>query len=81
MSVYEILIRRFNLLRFLFGMKTKDYSKTWQMVLYVTSGIFFVLVAALIVVSSTSKEMSPPPTKPGLYVIEEFGFQLNFRQV
>jgi hypothetical protein len=78
MSVYEILIRRFNLLRFLFGMKTKDYSKTWQMVLYVTSGIFFVLVAALIVVSSTSKEMSPPPTKPGLYVNEEFGFQLNF---
>jgi glucan biosynthesis protein C len=78
MAIYEILIRRFNLLRFLFGMKTKINSRILQTVLYVMSALFLVLVVALVVVSSTAKKMSPPPTKPGLYVNEEFGFQLTF---
>ena len=78
MAIYEILIRRFNLLRFLFGMRTKYSSKIWQTVLYVMSGLFFVLVVALMVVSLKAENMSPPPTKPGLYVNEEFGFQITF---
>jgi peptidoglycan/LPS O-acetylase OafA/YrhL len=78
MAIYEILIRRFNLLRFLFGMKTKKYSRIWQTVLYVISGLSFVLVMALLIVSLKVENMSPPPTKPGLYVNEEFGFQLTF---
>ena len=78
MAIYEILIRRFNLLRFLFGMKTKINSRIWQTVLYVMSGLSFVLVIALVVVSLKAENMSPLPTKPGLYVNEEFGFQLTF---
>jgi hypothetical protein len=78
MVIYDILIRRFSLLRFLFGMKTKINSRIWQTVLYVITGLSFVLVVALVVVSSTAKKMSPPPAKPGLYVNEEFGFQLTF---
>jgi peptidoglycan/LPS O-acetylase OafA/YrhL len=78
MAIYEILIRRFNLLRFLFGMRTKYSSKIWQTVLYVMSGLFFVLVVALMVVSLKAENMSPPPAKPGLYVNEEFGFQITF---
>jgi len=78
MAIYEILIRRFNLLRFLFGMRTNYSSKIWQTALHVMSGLFFVLVVALMVVSSTTKKMSPPPTKPGLYVNEEFNFQITF---
>jgi len=38
MVIYEILIRRFSLLRFLFGMKTKINSRIWQTVLYVSDG-------------------------------------------
>ena len=78
MAIYEILIRRFNLLRFLFGMKIKINSRIWQTVLYVMSGLSFVLVIALVVVSLKAENMSPLPTKPGLYVNEEFGFQLTF---
>jgi hypothetical protein len=59
-------------------MKTKIDSRIWQTVLYVMSGLFFVLVVALVVVSSTAENMSPLPTKPGLYVNEEFSFQLTF---
>lgn len=77
-TVYEFLIRRFILLRFLFGMKAKEYSKTRQRILYAVSGIFFVLVAALIVISSAAKKISPSPSEPGLYVNEEAGFQLAF---
>jgi hypothetical protein len=77
-AIYEILIRRFNLLRFLFGMRAKIDSRIWQTVLYVMSVLFLVLVVALAVVSSTAKKMSPPPTKPGLYINEELGFQLSF---
>jgi hypothetical protein len=36
------------------------------------------VVIALVVVASKTGNMSPPPTKPGLYVNEEFGFQLTF---
>ncbi len=78
MAIYEILIRHFNLLRFLFGMRTTYRSKIWQTVLSIITGLFFVLVVALMVVSSTAKKVSPPPTKPGFYVNEEFGFQLTF---
>ena len=78
MAIYEILIRRFNLLRFLFGMKTKIDSRIWQTVLYVMSGLSFVLVMVLLIVSLKVENMSPLPTKPGLYVNEEFGFQLTF---
>jgi hypothetical protein len=42
------------------------------------AGFFFVVVMALVVVASKKGNMSPPPTKPGLYVNEEFGFQLTF---
>lgn len=77
-AIYEILIRRFNLLRFLFGMKTKIDSRIWQTVLYVMSGLSFVLVMVLLIVSLKVETMSPLPTKPGLYVNEEFGFQLTF---
>jgi len=66
MAIYEILIRRFNLLRFLFGMKTKINSRIWQTVLYVMSGLSFVLVIALVVVSLKAENMSPLPTKPCL---------------
>jgi hypothetical protein len=78
MVIYEILIRRFSLLRFLFGMKTKINSKIWQMVLYVITGLSFVLVMVLLIVSLKEENMSPPPLKPGLYINEEFGFQLTF---
>jgi glucan biosynthesis protein C len=77
-AIYEILIRRFNVLRFLFGMRTRISSGIWQTVLYVMSVLCLVLVVALMFVSSTAKKMSPPPTKPGLYVNEEFGFRLSF---
>ena len=78
MVIYEILIRRFSLLRFLFGMKTKINSRIWQTVLYVITGLSFVLVMVLLIVSLKVENMSPPPTKPGLYINEEFGFQLTF---
>jgi len=78
MAIYEILIRRFNLLRFLFGMKTKTHSKVWQKFLFAMSGLSFVLVMALLIVSLKVENISPLPTKPGLYVNEEFGFQLAF---
>ena len=78
MLIYEILIRRFSLLRFLFGMKTKINSRIWQTVLYVITGLSFVLVMVLLIVSLKVENMSPPPTKPGLYINEEFGFQLTF---
>jgi hypothetical protein len=77
-AIYEILIRRFNVLRFLFGMKIKNDWRNRQTALCVISGFFFVVVLALLVVSLTTKKMSPPPTKPGLYINEEFGFQLTF---
>jgi hypothetical protein len=78
MVIYDILIRRFSLLRFLFGMKTKINSRIWQTVLYVITGLSFVLVMVLLIVSLKVENMSPPPTKPGLYINEEFGFQLTF---
>jgi surface polysaccharide O-acyltransferase-like enzyme len=78
MAVYEILIRRVNILRILFGMKIKNDSRNWQTALGVVTGLFFVMVTALAVVSSKTENMSPPPTGPGLYINEEFGFQLNF---
>jgi hypothetical protein len=78
MAIYEILVRRVSFLRILFGMKIKDDSRKLQMVLCVMAGLFFVLVVVLVVVSSTAKNMSPPPTQPGLYVNEEFGIQLTF---
>ncbi len=78
MAIYEILIRRFNLLRFLFGMRIKIDSRNWQTALYVMSGLSFVLVMFLMLVSLRTENMSPPPTKPGLYVNEELGFQLTF---
>jgi glucan biosynthesis protein C len=78
MALYEILVRRVSILRILFGMRIKNESRTLQTALCVMTGFFFVLVVALMVVSSTAAKMSPPPTKPGLYVNEEFGFQLTF---
>jgi hypothetical protein len=78
MLIYEILIRRFSLLRFLFGMKTDINSRIWQTVFYVITGLSFVLVMFLLIVSLKVENMSPLPTKPGLYINEEFGFQLTF---
>ncbi len=78
MLIYEILIRRFSLLRFLFGMKTDINSRIWQTVFYVITGLSFVLVMVLLIVSLKVENMSPLPTKPGLYINEEFGFQLTF---
>ena len=40
--------------------------------------MFKPLVIALVVVSLKAENMSPLPTKLGLYVNEEFGFQLTF---
>jgi hypothetical protein len=59
-------------------MKIQHDSRKRQTVLGVISGFFLVLVMALVVVSLKAGNMSPPPTKPGLYVNEEFGFQLTF---
>jgi glucan biosynthesis protein C len=78
MALYEILVRRVSILRILFGMRIKNESRNLQTALCVIAGFFFVLVMALMVVSSKTENMSPPPTKPGLYVNEEFGFQLTF---
>jgi glucan biosynthesis protein C len=78
MAVYEILIRRASILRILFGMKIKNDSRNWRTALSATTGLFFVLVMALVVVSLKTENMSPSPTKPGLYINEEFGLQLNF---
>lgn len=78
MVIYEILVRRVSVLRILFGMRIKNESRTLQTALCIMAGFFFVLVVALMVVSSTAANMSPLPTKPGLYVNEEFGFQLTF---
>ncbi len=78
MAIYEILVRRVSILRILFGMKIKNDSRNWQTTMCVMTGFFFVLVMALVVVSSKAENISPPPTKPGLYVNEEFGFQLTF---
>ena len=81
MAVYEILVRRVNILRILFGMKIRNESKKMQTALCAITGICFVLVVLLIAVAavpSKTENMSPPPTKPGLYVNDEFGFQLTF---
>ncbi len=78
MAIYEILVRRVSILRILFGMKLKKGSRNWQTALCVATGLFFVLVMALAVVSATTENTSPPPTKPGLYIDEEFGFELTF---
>jgi len=78
MAIYEILVRRVSILRILFGMRIKNDSRNVQTALCVIAGFFFVLVMALMVVSSKTENMSPPPTKPGLYVNEEFGFQITF---
>jgi len=78
MAIYEILVRRVSILRILFGMKIKNDSRNLQTALCVMAGFFLVLVMALMVVSSKTENMSPPPTKPGLYVNEEIGFQLTF---
>ncbi|MBU0462518.1 MAG: acyltransferase family protein, partial [Proteobacteria bacterium] len=78
MVIYEILVRRVNILRILFGMKSKKDFKNQQTALCVTVGLFFVLVMALVVVSLNRVNISPPPTKPGSYVNKEFGFQLTF---
>jgi peptidoglycan/LPS O-acetylase OafA/YrhL len=78
MAIYEILIRRVSVLRILFGMKIKNDSRKRQTALCVMAGLFFVLVMSLVVLTLTAENMSPPPTKPGLYVNEEFGFQLTF---
>jgi glucan biosynthesis protein C len=78
MALYEILVRRVSIVRILFGMRIKKESRNLQTALCVMAGVFFVLVMALLVVSSTAGNMSPPPTKPGLFVNEEFGFQLTF---
>jgi hypothetical protein len=78
MAIYEILIRRVSVLRILFGMKIKNDSRKRQTALCVMAGLFFVLVMSLVVVSLTAENMSPPPTKPGLYINEELGFQLTF---
>jgi len=78
MAIYEILVRRVSILRFLFGMKIKNDSRNLQTALCVMAGFFFVLVLTLMVVASTAGNMSPPPTEPGLYVNKEFGFQLAF---
>jgi glucan biosynthesis protein C len=78
MAIYEILVRRVSISRILFGMKIKNDSRNLQTALCVMAGLFFVLVVALAVVSATAENMSPPPKKPGLYVNEEFGFQLTF---
>jgi hypothetical protein len=59
-------------------MKIKNESRNWQTALSVTTGLSFALVMALAVVSSKTENMSPPPTKPGLYINEKFGLQLNF---
>jgi len=78
MAIYAILIRRFDVLRFLFGMRMKSDKRNLQTVLSVISCFFFVLVVALLVLPLKGGNMSPPPAKPGLYVNEEFGFQLTF---
>jgi glucan biosynthesis protein C len=78
MALYEILVRRVSIVRILFGMRIKNESRNLQTALCVMAGFLFVLVMALMVVSSKTENMSPPPTKPGLYVNEEFGFQLTF---
>ncbi|KPK90053.1 MAG: hypothetical protein AMJ94_10430 [Deltaproteobacteria bacterium SM23_61] len=77
-AIYAILIRRFNVLRFLFGMRIKSDKRNLQTILSVISGFFFVLVVALLVVSLKGGNLSPPPAKPGLYVNEEFGIQITF---
>jgi hypothetical protein len=77
MALYEILVRRVSILRILFGMRIKNESRNLQTALCVMAGFLFVLVVALMVVSSRAGNMSPPPTKPGLYINEEFGFQLT----
>jgi hypothetical protein len=78
MAVYGILIRRVSLLRVLFGMKIKEDSKNRQTALCVMAGLLFGFVMVLMVLSLKTENLSPPPTKPGLYVNEEFGFQLTF---
>lgn len=78
MAIYEILIRRVTLLRLLFGMKTPHESEKWQTALSVMTGAGCIVVIALVVVSVNAEKMSPPPTKPGLYVNEAFGMQLTF---
>ena len=78
MALYEIPVRRVSILRILFGMRIKNESRNLQTALCVMAGFFFVLVITLMVVASKTENMSPPPTKPGLYVNEEFGFQLTF---
>jgi hypothetical protein len=78
MAIYEILIRRVRILRMLFGMKIKNDSKNRQTARCVATGLSFVLVIALAVASSKSVNMSPPPTKPGIYINEALGLQLNF---
>ncbi len=42
------------------------------------TGAGAIVVIALGVVSVNAEKMSPPPTKPGLYVNEDFGMQLTF---
>ncbi len=78
MAIYEIVIKRVSVVRSLFGMKVKNESRNRQTALSVVAGLCFVLVMALTVVSSNRVNMSPPAAEPGLYVNDEFGFQLAF---
>ena len=78
MALYEILVRRVSIVRILFGMRIKNDSRNLQTALCVIAGFLFVLVMVLMAVVSKAENMSPPPTKPGLYVNGEFGFQLTF---
>ena len=78
MAIYEILIKRVSIVRSLFGMKVKNESRNRQTALSVVAGLCFVLVMALVVVSLNTVNMSPPPAEPGLYVNDDFGFQLTY---
>ena len=78
MAIYEMLIRRFNVLRFFFGMKIQAGSRHRQRALSIATGVGLAVVIALAVVSANAAKMSPPPTQPGLYVNDEFGVQLTF---
>ena len=78
LAVLALVIRRFDALRFLFGMKMRAEHKGLQAALSVLSGLAFVSVVAIMIVSMTGGNMSPSPTKPGLYVNDIIGFQLTF---
>jgi len=76
--LYAFVIRQFDMLRYLFGMKMRVENKGLQFALSALSGLIFVSVVAVLILSVKGGNISPPPTKPGLYVNDTIGFQLTF---